>query len=174
MSSPLNFGSNANPFDGFDSAHGNDGFDLDGFDKADGTTTVPTGVYVCKIERGELTKTKREKPAYRLCLKTVEPPELAGYTLWRWYVLADAAGLNRAKNALAPLGIKTSADLRASYPPIGTDVYVKALVTTKNDPDRGPSNDVERFVPCPPPAGVVTTPNPFAIPLDEVKEGGTK
>lgn len=177
MSAPLNFGNSGNPFDdtavgGYDAAAGNDGFDLDGFDKADGTTTVPAGVYVCKIERGELTKTKAGKTAYRLCLKTVEPAAHAGFTLWRWYTFGDTAADNRAKLALAPLGFKTSADLRAAYPPVGKDVYVKALVTLKADPQRGPSNDVERFEPCPPPAGAVTPPNPFALPPDTEKEGG--
>lgn len=171
MSAPFNFGSDGNPFDGFDNASGSDGFDLAGFDTADGTTTVPAGVYVCRIERGELTKTKAGKPAYRLCLKTVEPAAHAGFTLWRWFVLADTAGMNRAKNALAPLGFSNSADLRASYPPIGRDVYVKALVTLKNDPQRGPSNDVERFEPYSSPVGNSTAPSPFAVPLDEPKEG---
>lgn len=182
MSSPLNFGSSGNPFDdtklsGYD-APGPAGFDLDGFDKADGTTTVPAGVYVCKIERGELTATKAGKTAYRLCFKTVEPSQHAGFTLWRWYVLADAAGMNRAKAALAPLGLTTAADLRAAYPPIGKDVYVKALVTLKHDAQRGASNDVERFEPCDPLASAVAPPNPFAVPLTppagNTGEGGTK
>ena len=172
MSAPLNFGCNGNPFGGYDNATGPDGFDLDGFDTADGTTMVPTGVYVCKIERGELTQTKAGKTAYRLLFKIAEPAEHGGFVLWRWYVLADAAGFNRAKNALAPLGLTTSAALRAVYPPIGKDVYVKALVTLKNDPQRGPSNDCERFEPCDPPASALTGPNPFAVPLNDVTEGG--
>ena len=162
MSAPLNVGSSGNPFDdtavgGYDAA-GNDVYDLDGFDRADGTTTVPAGVYVCKIERGELAKTKAGKSAYRLCLKTVEPAAHAGFTLWRWHTFDDAAADNRAKKALAPLGLTGKVALHAAYPPIGRDVYVKAMVTLKNDPQRGPSNDVERFEPCPPPAGAVAPP----------------
>jgi len=178
MSSPLNFGSSGNPFDdtklsGYD-APGAPGPDLSGFDTADGTTTVPAGVYTLKVERGELTTTKAGKTAYRLCFKTVEPSAHAGFVLWRWYVLADAAGMNRAKAALAPLGLTTSADLRRPFPGF-KDVYVKALVTLKHDRERGPSNDIERFEPCPAPAGAVAPPNPFAVPLtppDAAGEGG--
>jgi len=182
MSAPLSFGNAGSPFDdtrvgGYDSAPGPGGFNLSGFDTADGTTTVPAGVYLCKIERGELTHTKAGKTAYRLLFKTVEPSQHAGFTLWRWLLVGngDAAADNRAKNALAPLGLKTSPDLHASYPPIGKDVYVKALVSLKNDPQYGPKNDVERFEPCDPPAAAVTAPNPFAVPLtppDTQKEGG--
>ncbi|OWK35546.1 hypothetical protein [Fimbriiglobus ruber] len=173
MSTPLNFGSSGNPFDkpGFDNAPGPDGFDLSGFDKADGTTTVPAGWYVCRIERGDLKWTKSKKPAYRLCFKTVEPAAHAGFTLWKWYVMADANGENQAKIALAPLGLTTAANLRAVFPPTGRAVHVKALVTVKADPQRGPSNDVERFELCPPPADTVAAPNPFSVPLDD-KEGG--
>ena len=176
MSSPLNFGNAGNPFDDDDrlTPFDADGFDLSGFDTADGTTTVPAGVYLCKIERGELTKTKAGKLAYRLCFKTVEPSQHAGFALWRWLLVGngDAAADNRAKNALAPLGLTSKVALRATYPPIGRDVYVTALVTLKNDPQRGPSNDVQRFEPCDPPAGAVAPPNPFAVPLDDTKEGG--
>jgi len=177
MSSPLNFGNAGNPFDDDDrlTPFDADGFDLSGFDTADGTTTVPAGVYLCKIERGELTKTKAGKLAYRLCLRTTEPAEHAGFTLWRWYVLADAAGWNRLVNAIQPLGFTQKDQLRAVYPPIGKDVYVKALVSLKNDPQYGPSNDVERFEPCDPPAAAVAPPNPFAVlPSDATKEGGTQ
>jgi len=174
MSAPLTFGDGSNPFAGDDHLTPFDctaDIDLSGFDAADGTTTVPAGVYLCKIERGELTQTKAGKTAYRLLVKTVEPAAHAGFALWRWYVLADAAGANRAKAALAPLGLTTSADLRRAYPPIGQDVYVTALVTVKNDPQRGPSNDVERFERCDPPASAVVPPNPSAVPLRGAADG---
>lgn len=86
--------------------------------------------------------------------------------LWKWFVMADTAGMNRAKNALAPLGLTTVAELRLGYPPIGKEVFLKVLVTLKTDPQRGPSNEVERFEPCPPPAGAVAATNPFGLPPD--------
>jgi len=174
MSGSLNFGNGANPFgsssqnlDGFDAAPSLDGVDLSGFDNADGKLTVPAGVYLCRIERGELIVTRAGKPAYRLRFATVEPAEHAGFTLWRYFVLADAAGFNRAKIALAPLGIRCADDLRKAYPPIGTTLYVRALVTIRPAKDGYPeSNDVERFELCDPPAGTVAPPNPFAVPLN--------
>ena len=180
MSAPLSFGNAGSPFDdtrvgGYDSAPGPGGFNLSGFDTADGTTTVPAGVYLCKIERGELTHTKAGKTAYRLLFKTVEPSQHAGFTLWRWLLVGngDAAADNRAKAALAPLGLLTSAHLRSPYPPLGTDVYVKTMATMRNDLQHGATNDIERFEPCDPPAGAVAPPNPFAVlPPDDTKEGG--
>ena len=179
MSAPLSFGNAGSPFDdtklsGYDSAPGADAFDLAGFDKADGTTTVPAGAYLCRIERGELKKTKAGKTAYRLLFSTVEPSQHAGFTLWRWLLVGngDAAADNRAKNALAPLGLTNKVALHAPFPPSGKEVFVRALVSLKNDPQYGPKNDVERFEPCDPPAGAVAPPNPFAVPLDNQKEGG--
>lgn len=172
MSDPLHFGSGGDTFSAFDAAPEPAAFDLSAFDAASGTTTVPAGVYTLRIERGELTQTKAGKPAFRLCFKTVEPVEHAGFTLWRWFVLDDRAGFERAKKALAPLGLRTADDLRRPFPPLGKDVFVKALVTLKNDPQHGPSNDVQRFEPCDPPAGAVRPPNPFAVPLPTPGEGG--
>lgn len=172
MSDKLQFGSGGDPFAAFDAAPEPAAFDLSAFDAATGTTTVPAGVYVLRVERGELTKTKADKPAYRLCFKTVEPADRAGFTLWRWFVLDDLPGFNRAKAALAPLGLRAGEDLRRQYPPIGAEVFVRAVVTLKTNPQYGPSNGVERFEPCDPPAGAVPPPNPFAVPLPPPAEGG--
>lgn len=78
MPDKLKFGTNVNPFEEFDRNPSPAGFDLSAFDAASGTTTVPPGVYVCRVERGELTQTKAGKPAYRLRLQTVEPSQHAG------------------------------------------------------------------------------------------------
>ncbi len=181
MSAPLNFGSSGNPFDdtklsGYDAAPGADALDLTGFDDPAGPHFIPAGVYILRVERGEFTRMKAGKNGYRLCLKVVEPTEHAGHTLWRWHLMGngDRAQNSKAGAALAPLSI-TQQNCRAAYPPVGRDVFVKALVTLKNDPQRGPSNDVERFEPCPPPASAVAPPNPFAVPLtppDAEREGG--
>ena len=126
MSEKLNFGNV--DLTAFDASQAPGEFDLAGFDTATGQTTVPAGLYILRIESGELTTTKKGKPAYRLRFKTVEPNEHAGFTLWRWCLLDDAAGMNRAKAALAPLGITTVAQLREVYPPYGQDVYVREWV----------------------------------------------
>jgi hypothetical protein len=91
MSEKLNFGNAGDDsLRAFDNAPGPDSFDLSGFDAATGATTVPPGKYVCRIEAGELTATKAGKTAYRLRFATVEPAALAGFTLWRYFVLADS------------------------------------------------------------------------------------
>ena len=168
---PLNFGE-GDFLNDFDKAPDPNGFDLSGFDAATGKTVVPAGLYCCRVERGELATTKAGKTAYRLCFKTVTPAEHAGYTLWRWFTLADAAGQNRAKKALAPLGLLTGDDLRRPFPPLGKDVFVRALVTVRNDPQYGETNDVERFESCDPPVGFAPMVNPFAAPLPTAGEGG--
>lgn len=180
MNAPLNLGNGGSPFAsssgplaGFDNAPSFDGFDLSGFDRADGKLVLPIGVYICRIVRGELTTTRAGLPAYRLRLVTVEPSEHAGFTLWQYYMLTDAVGFNKAANALRPLGFTSSDDLRKPYPPIGKDVFVKALVTPRPAKNGYPEgNNVERFEPCDPPAGAIAQPNPFAVPLD-AKEGGS-
>lgn len=158
MADPLHSGSGPDPFAGFDAAPGPDSFDLTGFDAATGRTTVPQSVYVCRIERGEVVKTKAGKPAYRLCFKIVAPTEHAGFTVWKWLVMGDKAGFERARKFLDPLGFKSADDLRRPFPPIGRDVFVKALVTLKAATDQYPeSNDVQRFEPCDLPDGLASS-----------------
>lgn len=118
---------------------------LSAFDSAAGVSVIPSGQYACTLEAGELVTTSTGKPAYRLRFAVVTPAEHAGFILWRYYVMHDAANANRAKAALAPLGIRTSADLRrAPFPEVGRTITCNVLVAIqKNDPTR---NDVERFV----------------------------
>ena len=51
-----------------------------------------------------------------------------GFRLWRYYTLDNPAAANRAKLALAPLGLVTSADLRRPFPGPGRMVTLKVLV----------------------------------------------
>jgi len=180
MTAPLNFDS----FPNFDDAPGQGDGDISGFDSASGQTHVPAGTYLSKIECGELTTTGSGKNAYRLRFSVVTPTQHAGHTLWRWFVLDTAAGMNRAKTALAPLGLTSSAKLREEYPPFGEDTFCLCLVTVKITPQFGTTNDVQRFKPCPvpdapasgiaPPATAPVPANPFALPLEDKKEGGTE
>jgi hypothetical protein len=144
---------------------------LAAFDSASGETCIPAGWYSCRIEAGELLTTKSGKPAYRLRFAVVGPAEHAGFTLWRYYTL-DAANAGRAKAALAPLGLNTSADLRrAPFPEVGRLIRCKVLVAIqKNDPSR---NDVERFIVERDErgGGDTGTPARFALP-EEREEGG--
>jgi hypothetical protein len=138
---PLNF--NPDDLGAFDRAP--DPADaLAAFDSATGATFVPAGVYLCRLEAGELVTTKTGKPAYRLRFVVVEPTEHAGFTLWRYYTFADSASANRAKAAVAPLGLLTSADLRRTpFPEAGRVILCRVLVgVQKDDPTR---NDVVRF-----------------------------
>ena len=164
MATPLNYDS----LPGFDDAPGT-GDDLSGFDTASGDAFVPAGKYICLLEKGELTTTGKGKNAYRLRFKIVAPAEHAGRTLWRWLIL-DADGMHRAKTALAPLGLTSSAKLQEEYPPFGEDVYCQCLVTVKTTEQYGTTNDVQRFTPCPAPVSA-TVANPFAVDLSETKEG---
>lgn len=126
----------------FDAAGGPDDA-LAGFDAASGQTHVPAGRYACAVARGELTTTKAGKAAYRLALDVSDGPH-AGFRLWRYFTFDTPAAANRAKAALAPLGLRTSADLRAPFPRFGTAVRVSVLVGVQTRPDGTPGNDVER------------------------------
>ncbi len=118
---------------------------FDAFDAADGTTHIPAGWYACTVHRGEATTTKSSgKPCYRLVLDVAEGPH-AGTRLWRYYVLDSLPNANRAKAALAPLGLTTGADLRAPFPPFAKVVRVRVLIGVQDRPGFGKSNDVERL-----------------------------
>ncbi|MDY3555749.1 hypothetical protein R5W24_004895 [Gemmata sp. JC717] len=137
----LNF--NPGDLDQFDRAPDPDDA-LSAFDSAAGVSVIPPGWYVCKLEAGELVTTSTNKPAYRVRFSVLEPAEHAGFSLWRYFVLHDVANANRAKAALAPLGIRSSADLkRVPFPEADRLITCRVLVAVqKNDPTR---NDVERF-----------------------------
>ena len=175
MTAPLDFDS----FPNFDENPGNGDGDISGFDSASDQTYVPAGTYTCKIECGELTTTSTGKTTYRLRFSVVSPAQHAGHTLWRWLTL-HGDGMNRAKAALAPLGLTTSAKLREEYPPFGEEVFCLCLVTLKTTTQYGTSNDVQRFKPCPPPVAPASgstgpaPPNPFAVPPDDQLEGGNQ
>ena len=163
---------NFNPSDlgGYDAAGTTGADDLAGFDAATGATFVPAGLYLCKLEAGDLLRTKSTgKQAYRLRFSIVGPAEHVGFALWRYYTLDDKAAMNRAKAALAPLGLQTGADLRKSpFPETGRSILCRVLVTVQQKPDGSTGNDVQRFTVE---KDDRTPPNPFAVPTDG-GEGG--
>lgn len=120
------------------------GDDLSGFDAASVETAVPPGDYLCRLERGQLARTKAGRTGYRVCFAVAEGPH-AGFTLWRWYMTGgDAARYSKA--ALAPLKLNNSDDLRRQpFPGPGRAVLCRVTVTAKPRPDGTPGNDVERF-----------------------------
>lgn len=153
----------------FDAAGGGD--DLAAFDAATGETHVPAGWYACTVARGELTATKAEKTAYRLAFDVAEGPH-TGFRLWRYFTFDTPAAANWAKLALAPLGLRTSADLKKPFPGPGRVVTVRLLVTVRDDPQYGKRNDVERFDVTDDRAA---PPNPNAVDPDQLAgEGGQK
>ncbi len=165
---PLNFDPAA--LESFDAA-ANPADSLAAFDAATGATCIPAGKYLCRLEAGELVTTKSGKPAYRLRFVVVEPTAHAGFALWRYHLLHDKQSADRAKAALAPLGLRTSADLKRSpFPEAGRTIICGVLVAIqKSDSSR---NDVERFEVVSD-STTTATPNPFGIDLDEQKEGGS-
>lgn len=162
MSEKLNFDND--DLRGFDAANSADGADLSGFDAATGATFVPAGTYLCRIDEGKLVVTRGGKNAYRLRFSVVEPTEHAGFTLWRYYTLHTREDFNRAKQALAPLALTTSADLRRwPFPETGRVLLCRVVVGVQTKPDGSTGNDVIRFnVERDDRAAA----NPFAVPLD--------
>lgn len=154
---------------GFDSAPG--GYDLSGFDTATGDTTVPAGTYLCRVESGELKETASGLPAYVLRFSVVAPAEHSGATFWNWSMLAGQTAINRSKKELAPLGLRTLAQLQSPFPPDGEEVFCQCIVTVRDSEEYGPRNNVKRFTRCDPPEGEAAAPaslpNPFAVPLSE-------
>jgi hypothetical protein len=160
----------SNDLNKFDTAGGID--DLAAFDNASGQTHIPAGWHVCTIARGEVTTTKNGKTAYRLAFDVCEGPHL-GFRLWRYFTFDTPAAANWAKLTLAPLGLKTSADLRKPFPDAARVVTVKILVTVREDSQWGKRNDVERFEVF---DDRTAPPNPNAVDLDKLaqSEGGQR
>lgn len=140
------------PLARFDAAGGED---LSQFDAADGATAIPAGWYTCTVAQGEVVTTKTAKPAYRLAFDVADDPH-RGFRLWRYYVLDTLANANRAKAALAPFGLTTSAALKAPFPGPRT-ITAKVLVAVQTRADGTTSNDVVRF------KVVDTATNPHAV-----------
>ena len=149
----------------FDSAGGGD--DLAAFDAATGETSIPPGWYPCTIHQGEVITTKKGKIAYRLAFDVIDAPH-AGFRLWRYFTFETPAAANWAKLALAPLGLKSSSDLRKPFPDPGRVVIVRALVSVREDPQWGKRNDVERFEVLDDRADL---PNPNAVDMDKLASG---
>jgi hypothetical protein len=80
------------------------------------------------------------------------------------------AAANRAKAALAPLKLYTAADLRTPIPAPGRVITCRVLVAIQTRPDGTLSNDVQRFEIL---KDETAPPNPFAVDLDNSKEGGS-
>jgi hypothetical protein len=126
----------------FDTAAGDD---LAAFDAATGETFIPAGWYACLIARGEIVTTRTtSKTAYRLALDVADGPH-RGFRIWRYFTFDTPVNANRAKAALAPLGLRTSTDLRKPFPGPGRTVIVRALVTVQDRPDGSKANNLERF-----------------------------
>ncbi|MDB5311554.1 MAG: hypothetical protein JWO38_5756 [Gemmataceae bacterium] len=154
----------------FDQAPGGD--DLANFDAATGETFIPAGWYSATIVRGEVVTTKKQKQAYRLSFDVADGPH-RGFRLWRYFTFDNAANANRAKVQLAPLGLTTSAALRAPFPGPNRVITLKILVGVQKRPDGTPSNDVERFEVT---DDRTAPPNPNAVNLEDYAgdEGGTR
>jgi hypothetical protein len=153
----------------FDTATGDD---LAAFDDATGATFVPAGWYVCDLARGEVVMTKTNKTAYRLSLDVREGPH-RGFRVWRYFTFDTPANANRAKATLAPLGLRTSADLRKPFPGPGRTITLRVLVTVHDRPDGTKGNNIERFEVI---DDRTAPPNPNAVNLDGYTspEGGTQ
>lgn len=145
---------------------------LRAFDAASGQTVLPVGEYVCKLESGELVTTSTQKQAYRLRFSVLEPAAYAALAVWKYLVLNDAANANRAKAALAPLGVRTSADLkRAPFPEANRQIICRVTVgVQKNDSTR---NDVLKFTVERDERDDGGAAARFALPPDAPAEGGT-
>jgi hypothetical protein len=114
------------------------------FDRATGVTHVPPGWYECVVIRGEMVKTKKGKDAYRLWMEVAAGPHCK-HPLWRYYTLDTLPAANQAKAALAPLGLRTGADLSRPYPAQGQVVKVRVLVAVQTREDGSTGDDVQRF-----------------------------
>jgi hypothetical protein len=132
----------ADPLAAFDAAPAGD--DLAAFDAATGQTHVPAGWYAAAVAKGQLGTTRSDgRPCYRLALDLADGPQ-PGLRVWRTFTFDTPANANRTKGTLAPLGLRTSADLRQPYPGPGRAVTVRVLLGV-NTWQGQTTNTVERL-----------------------------
>lgn len=130
------------PLAAFDAATAGD--DLAAFDAATGQTHVPAGWYTATVASGELGHTRSDgRQCYRLALDLADGPQ-PGFRVWRTFTFDTPVNANRTKNMLAPLGLRTSADLRTPYPGPGRAVTVRVLLGV-NTWQGQTTNTVERL-----------------------------
>jgi hypothetical protein len=124
--------------------NGAGGGGLDAFDSTppapDGL--VPPGVYDAVVIHGELMRTRSGNDGYRIRFRIVEGPH-AGHLVFRTWSFSERA-LPYARRDLNALGLTSSAQLLAPFPPAGKEFRVKLWVALQRGDDGVERNDVKR------------------------------
>ena len=116
---------------------------IDAFDKATAESfgPLPAGVYVCRVERGQLGQTKTTGADCYTIRFTVLEGDHAGASLWRVWVFSSSAMRYAVADLKGTLGM-TGETMRAPFPG-RTEYVVRLTVTQSVRPDLTASNDVK-------------------------------
>mgnify|MGYP000598559207 CR=1 FL=1 len=104
---------------------------------------LPPGVYTAKVLRGELVKTRAGADAYRITLEVLDAP-FAGRRVARTWTFSPAA-LPYTKRDLGILGLQRSEQLRAPFPPLGSEHVVRLTIALRRGDDGRDWNDIKRI-----------------------------
>jgi hypothetical protein len=104
---------------------------------------LPKGAYNALIIKGALCESRNGTRGYRITFR-VEDGEHAGQMFWHTVWLSEKA-ITYAKRDLRKLGITSTAELNAPYPPPGMRVHAKATLVFQKEDDGTERNEVRHF-----------------------------
>lgn len=119
---------------------------LAAFDRAEAApelAPLPPGIYTARVVRGEYCTTKAGADAYRIRFEVTDGDH-RGRTVVRTWTFTPRA-LPYTKRDLAPLGLTTSAQLLAPFPPPGRDILCRLTVALQRGDDGVERNDIKRI-----------------------------
>lgn len=124
-------------------ANGKPPVGIDAFDAATAESygPVPAGVYVCRIERGQLGTTKTTGADCYSIRFSVTEGEHTGATLWRVWTFSKDAMKYAITDLRITLGMNTDA-MKSPFPG-RTEYVVRLTVTQSTRKDGTASNDVK-------------------------------
>lgn len=100
-----------------------------GFDDAKpapGIQAAPPGIYMTRVQRGEVCSTKAGADAYRMKFEVTEGPQ-AGQTVIRTWTFSEKA-IRYTRRDLEPFGLITTAKLLSPFPEPGREYVVRLAV----------------------------------------------
>jgi hypothetical protein len=106
-------------------------------------TPLPKGTYNALIIKGALCESRSGTRGYRITFR-VEEGEHTGQMFWHTVWLSEKA-ITYAKRDLRKLGITSTTELAAPYPPPGMLVHAKATLVLHKEDDGTERNEVRHF-----------------------------
>lgn len=104
---------------------------------------LPPGIYMTRVQRGEVCSTKAGADAYRMKFEVTEGPQ-AGQTVIRTWTFSEKA-IRYTRRDLEPFGLITTAKLLSPFPEPGREYVVRLAVALQRGDDGIERNDIKKI-----------------------------